>query len=81
GYLYAGLMIDKTGAPKVIEFNCRLGDPETQPLMSRLKSDLTVILDAAIDGKLDGVKAEWDPRPALGVVMAAQGYPGSYRKK
>ena len=81
GFLYAGLMIDKTGAPRVIEFNCRLGDPETQPLMMRLKSDLTVLLEAAIDGKLDSVKAEWDSRPALGVVMAAQGYPGSYRKK
>ncbi len=81
GFLYAGLMINARGEPRVLEFNCRLGDPETQPLMMRLKSDLTVILEAAIDKKLETVNAEWDPRPALGVVLAAQGYPGIYRKR
>jgi phosphoribosylamine--glycine ligase len=81
GFLYAGLMIDKAGAPRVIEFNCRLGDPETQPLMMRLASDIVDLFDAALDGTLDRARAQWDPRPALGVVMAAQGYPGSYRKK
>lgn len=80
GFLYAGLMIDKTGAPRVLEFNCRLGDPETQPLMMRLKSDLVDLLDAAVDGRLDRVRADWDERPAVGVVMAAGGYPGDYRK-
>jgi phosphoribosylamine--glycine ligase len=81
GFLYAGLMIDRKGAPRVLEFNCRLGDPETQPLMMRLKSDLVDLIDAALDGRLDQVRAEWDPQPALGVVMAAAGYPGSYRKR
>jgi phosphoribosylamine--glycine ligase len=81
GFLYAGLMISSRGEPRVLEFNCRLGDPETQPLMMRLASDLTVILEAAIDQKLETVKAQWDPRPALGVVLAAQGYPGAYRKR
>ena len=81
GFLYAGLMIDKSGAPRVLEFNCRLGDPETQPLMMRLTSDLVDLLDAAIDKRLDAARAEWDARPALGVVMAAQGYPGNYRKR
>ncbi len=81
GFLYAGLMIDRKGAPRVLEFNCRLGDPETQPLMMRLKSDLVDLFDAALDRRLDQARAEWDSRPALGVVMAAQGYPGSYRKK
>jgi len=80
GFLYAGLMIDTRGNPKVIEFNCRLGDPETQPLMMRLKSDLVTLIEAALDGLLDAVSAEWDTRAALGVVMAASGYPGSYRK-
>ena len=80
GFLYAGLMIDAHGNPKVIEFNCRLGDPETQPLMMRLKSDLVTLIEAALDGRLDEVSAEWDSRAALGVVMAAGGYPGSYRK-
>ncbi len=80
GFLYAGLMIDQTGAPRVLEFNCRLGDPETQPLMSRLQSDLFEILEAAVDRQLNRVTAEWDPRPALGVVMAAAGYPASVRK-
>jgi phosphoribosylamine--glycine ligase len=81
GFLYAGLMIDKSGAPRVIEFNCRLGDPETQPLMMRLKTGLVDLVEAALDARLDRVQAEWDVRPALGVVMAAAGYPGSYRKK
>jgi phosphoribosylamine--glycine ligase len=80
GFLYAGLMIDATGAPKVIEFNCRFGDPETQPIMMRLRSNLAALCLAAIDGKLDTVEADWDPRPALGVVMAAGGYPEDYRK-
>jgi len=81
GFLYAGLMIDKGGNPRVLEFNCRLGDPETQPLMMRLKSDLVDLIEAALDQRLDQVQAQWDSRPALGVVMAASGYPGSYRKR
>jgi phosphoribosylamine--glycine ligase len=81
GFLYAGLMIDKAGNPRVLEFNCRLGDPETQPLMMRLKSDLVDLVEAALDQRLDRVQAQWDARPALGVVMAAAGYPGSYRKR
>ncbi len=80
GFLYAGLMINGNGELKVLEFNCRMGDPETQPIMMRLKSDLTVLLDAAIDGKLDAVEAEWDPRVALGVVLAAANYPEDPRK-
>jgi phosphoribosylamine--glycine ligase len=76
GFLYAGLMIDKTGAPKVIEFNVRFGDPETQPIMQRLQSDFAMLVEAALDGRLDRVEARWDPRPSLGVVLAAQGYPG-----
>jgi phosphoribosylamine--glycine ligase len=79
GFLYAGLMIAPDGTPKVLEFNCRFGDPETQPILYRLKSDLADLLDAALDGKLGHARAEWDPRPALGVVMAAGGYPGKYR--
>ncbi len=75
GFLYAGLMIDASGAPKVIDFNVRFGDPETQPVMLRLESDLLDLLDAAIDGKLDGAHAQWNPQPALGVVMAAKPYP------
>ncbi|PPT65658.1 phosphoribosylamine--glycine ligase [Xanthomonas arboricola] len=75
GFLYAGLMIDAHGAPKVIEFNVRFGDPETQPVMLRLQSDLVDLLDAAIDGKLDKTQAQWDPRPSLGVVIAAKPYP------
>ncbi|NIK44870.1 phosphoribosylamine--glycine ligase [Xanthomonas arboricola] len=75
GFLYAGLMIDAHGAPKVIEFNVRFGDPETQPVMLRLQSDLVDLLDAAIDGKLDTAQAQWDPRPSLGVVIAARPYP------
>ena len=80
GFLYAGLMIDKAGNAKVLEFNCRLGDPETQPIMLRLKSDLVTLIEAAIDGKLDAAEAEWDRRAALGVVLAAHGYPDSPRK-
>ncbi len=79
GFLYAGLMIAADGTPKVLEFNCRFGDPETQPILFRLKSDLADLLDAALDGKLGRAHAEWDSRPALGVVMAAAGYPGEYR--
>jgi len=79
GFLYAGLMIDKSGTPKVIEFNVRFGDPETQPIMLRLKSDLVDLIDAALDGRLEHTKARWDVRPAIGVVMAAGGYPGKVR--
>ena len=79
GFLYAGLMIDEAGAPKVIEFNVRFGDPETQPVMLRLQSDLLELVEAAIDGRLDDVEARWDPRPSLGVVMAAEHYPGTPR--
>lgn len=79
GFLYAGLMIDRTGAPKVIEYNVRFGDPETQPVMLRLRSDLLDLVEAAIDGRLDRTDAEWDARPSLGVVMAAEGYPGTPR--
>ena len=78
GFLYAGLMIDKSGQPKVIEFNCRFGDPETQPIMLRLQSDLVELCLAAVDGKLDEKDSVWDPRPSLGVVLAAGGYPGDY---
>ncbi|MCD9047866.1 phosphoribosylamine--glycine ligase [Luteimonas sp. MHLX1A] len=79
GFLYAGLMIDRHGAPKVIEYNVRFGDPETQPVMLRLQSDLAELVEAAIDGRLDGAEARWDPRPSLGVVMAAEHYPGKPR--
>ena len=79
GWLYAGLMIMPDGAPKVIEFNCRFGDPEAQPVMSRLKSDLTLLCEAALAGRLDQVSAEWDTRAALGVVIAAHGYPDTAR--
>jgi phosphoribosylamine--glycine ligase len=79
GFLYAGVMVD-AGAPKVLEFNCRLGDPETQPIMMRLKTDLATLLDAAVDGRLDTVEAEWDRRAALGVVIAAPGYPEAPQK-
>ncbi|MFP2517185.1 phosphoribosylamine--glycine ligase [Buttiauxella agrestis] len=78
GFLYAGLMIDKQGNPKVIEFNCRFGDPETQPIMLRLQSDLVELCLAACDGKLDVTTSKWDERPSLGVVMAAGGYPADY---
>jgi phosphoribosylamine--glycine ligase len=80
GFLYAGLMIDETGQPRVVEFNCRMGDPETQPIMMRLKSDLSDLVEAAIAGRLNEVEAEWDRRVALGVVLAAAGYPESPRK-
>ncbi len=79
GFLYAGLMIDRHGAPKVVEFNVRFGDPETQPIMMRLKSDLLDLVEAALDGRLDKVEATWDPRPAIGVVLASGGYPGKVR--
>ncbi|HXH03812.1 MAG TPA: phosphoribosylamine--glycine ligase [Candidatus Competibacteraceae bacterium] len=80
GFLYAGLMITPAGQPKVVEFNCRFGDPETQPIMLRLRSDLVELVQAALAGHLDQISAEWDPRPALGVVLAAAGYPGEPRK-
>jgi phosphoribosylamine--glycine ligase len=80
GFLYAGLMIAPDGSPKVIEFNCRFGDPETQPIMMRLRSDLCALCEAALDGMLDAAEADWDSRAAMGVVMAAGGYPGSYDK-
>jgi len=80
GFLYAGLMIDETGRPRVVEFNCRLGDPETQPILMRLKSDLSDLVEAALAGHLDEAEAQWDRRVALGVVLAAQGYPESPRK-
>jgi phosphoribosylamine--glycine ligase len=80
GFLYAGLMIDSVGTPRVIEFNCRFGDPETQPIMLRMQSDLVQLCQAAIDGKLDQCSSDWDPRAAVGIVLAAGGYPGSYNK-
>ena len=80
GFLYAGLMITATGTPKVIEYNVRFGDPETQPIMVRLKSDLVSLCNTALDGNLDKVTAEWDDRASLGIVMAAGGYPGAYEK-
>jgi phosphoribosylamine--glycine ligase len=80
GFLYAGLMIDGAGKPRVIEYNCRFGDPETQPIMMRLQSDLCELLNAALDGQLDSAVATWDERVAVGVVMAAGGYPGDYGK-
>jgi phosphoribosylamine--glycine ligase len=80
GFLYAGVMIAPDGTPNVLEFNCRLGDPETQPIMMRLTSDLTVLCEAALAGRLDEVEATWDPRAALGVIMAAAGYPESSAK-
>jgi phosphoribosylamine--glycine ligase len=80
GFLYAGVMIAPDGTPKVLEYNCRFGDPETQPVMMRLQSDFIELIEAALDGKLDRAQAKWDGRAALSVVMAAGGYPGSYRK-
>ena len=80
GFLYAGLMIDADGTPKVIEYNCRFGDPETQPIMMRMQSDLVDLCLAAMDGKLDQKETQWDPRPAVGIVLAAGGYPASYGK-
>jgi phosphoribosylamine--glycine ligase len=79
GFLYAGLMIDSQGQPRTVEFNCRLGDPEAQVLLMRLKSDLFELLMHAVDGTLDKVELQWDRRTALGVVMAAAGYPGKPR--
>jgi phosphoribosylamine--glycine ligase len=80
GFLYAGLMIDAQGNAKTLEFNCRMGDPETQPIMARLKTDLVTVMEHAIDGTLDTIELEWDRRTALGVVMAAGGYPDAPRK-
>jgi phosphoribosylamine--glycine ligase len=80
GFLYAGVMITPDGTPKVLEFNCRFGDPETQPIMMRLKSDLVDLCLSALDGRLNQVQAEWDERAALGVVLAAGGYPFDYSK-
>lgn len=80
GFLYAGLMIDTDGTPKVIEYNCRFGDPETQPIMMRMESDMVELCLAAIDEKLDQCESRWDPRASIGVVLAAGGYPGDYAK-
>ena len=80
GFLYAGLMIDAKGNPKTLEFNCRMGDPETQPIMTRLKTELVSVMEHAVNGTLDQVELEWDRRTALGVVMAAAGYPDAPRK-
>ncbi len=80
GFLYAGLMIGADGAPRVLEFNCRFGDPETQPILARMRSDLTVLCEAAIDGRLAACDVDWDPRAAAGVVLAAGGYPDAVRK-
>ena len=80
GFLYAGLMISPQGEPRVIEYNCRFGDPETQPIMVRLQSDLVALCEQALDGQLDTASADWDARCAIGVVLAAGGYPGSYAK-
>jgi phosphoribosylamine--glycine ligase len=80
GFLYAGLMIAADGTPNVLEYNCRFGDPETQPILMRLRSNLAELCEAGTEGRLNEVSADWDPRPALGVVMAAGGYPGEYRK-
>jgi phosphoribosylamine--glycine ligase len=80
GFLYAGIMVGADGAPKVLEFNCRMGDPETQPIMMRLKTDLVTLVDAAVNGRLDQIEAEWDRRTALAVVLAAEGYPDAPRK-
>jgi phosphoribosylamine--glycine ligase len=80
GFLYAGLMIDRQGNPRTIEFNCRLGDPEAEPIILRLKSDLLELVERGLDGKLNGANPEWDRRTALGVVLAAHGYPGEPRK-
>ena len=80
GFLYAGLMIDAHGNPKTLEFNCRMGDPETQPIMARLKGDFSKVVEQAIAGTLDTVELEWDRRTALGVVLAAHNYPDAPRK-
>ena len=80
GFLYAGVMIDPQGAPRVVEYNCRFGDPETQPILMRLQSDLVTLCEAALDGQLETVDAVWDPRAAVGVVLVAGGYPNAYQK-
>ncbi len=80
GFLYAGLMIDASGTPRVLEFNCRFGDPETQPILARMRSDITMLCEAGLDGRLAGVDVDWDPRAAVGVVLAADGYPDTVRK-
>lgn len=80
GFLYAGLMIDKQGKASVLEYNCRFGDPETQPIMMRMNSDLVELCIAACDGELGASSVDWDPRPSLGVVLAAKGYPDQYNK-
>jgi phosphoribosylamine--glycine ligase len=80
GFLYAGLMIAADGTPRVLEFNCRLGDPETQPILARMRSDITTLCDAALDGRLSSATVDWDPRAAVGVVLAAGGYPDSIHK-
>jgi phosphoribosylamine--glycine ligase len=80
GFLYAGIMVGADGMPKVLEFNCRMGDPETQPIMMRLKSDLVGLVEAAVNGKLDQIEVEWDRRTALAVVLAAAGYPDAPKK-
>jgi phosphoribosylamine--glycine ligase len=80
GFLYAGIMVAPDGTPNVIEFNCRFGDPEAQPVLTRLKSDLPVLCEAAVDGRLHEMAVEWDSRAALGVVLAAEGYPDTVRK-
>src|SRR4249920_842676 len=79
GFLYAGVMIDGEGVPRVLEFNVRFGDPETQPILMRLESDLVDLVEAALDGRIDAVSARWNPQPAIGVVIAAHGYPGTVR--
>src|SRR6185503_15844622 len=80
GFLYAGLMIDSAGQPRVIEFNCRLGDPETQPILFRLRSDLLAVCESCFDGTLGDKPLEWDTRATVGVVMASRGYPDAYDK-
>jgi phosphoribosylamine--glycine ligase len=80
GFLYAGIMVAPDGTPNVLEFNCRFGDPETQPIMMRLRSDLTLLVEAALDGRLNAIDADWDPRAAVGVVLAAGGYPDDPEK-
>jgi len=80
GFLYAGIMVAADGTPKVLEFNCRFGDPETQPILFRMRSDLVTLCLAAVEDRLGAERCEWDPRAALGVVLAAAGYPGSYRQ-
>ena len=80
GFLYAGVMVAGDGTPNVLEFNCRFGDPETQPILCRMRSDLTALCDAALDGRLAGIEVDWDPRAAVGIVLAAAGYPDDVRK-